>query len=72
MGRAFEVRKVAMAKTSAAKSKVYSKYGREIYMAAKSGTPAPTLLKERLKKLKAVLMKTILKYAMKGLAQEIV
>lgn len=41
MGRAFEVRKVAMAKTSAAKSKVYSKYGREIYMAAKSGTPDP-------------------------------
>ncbi len=41
MGRAFEVRKVAMAKTSAAKSKVYSKYGREIYMAAKAGTPDP-------------------------------
>ncbi|WP_035369973.1 YebC/PmpR family DNA-binding transcriptional regulator [Acholeplasma hippikon] len=41
MGRAFEVRKVAMAKTAAAKSKVYSKYGREIYMAAKSGTPDP-------------------------------
>lgn len=41
MGRAFEVRKVAMAKTAAAKSKVYAKYGREIYMAAKSGTPDP-------------------------------
>ncbi|HLT00076.1 MAG TPA: YebC/PmpR family DNA-binding transcriptional regulator [Acholeplasma sp.] len=41
MGRAFEVRKVAMAKTAAAKSKVYSKYGKEIYMAAKSGTPDP-------------------------------
>src|SRR5690606_29751883 len=41
MGRAFEVRKVAMAKTAAAKSKVYSKFGREIYMAAKSGTPDP-------------------------------
>lgn len=41
MGRAFEVRKVAMAKTSAAKSKVYAKYGKEIYMAAKSGSPDP-------------------------------
>jgi len=41
MGRAFEVRKASMAKTAAAKSKVYSKYGREIYMAAKSGTPDP-------------------------------
>lgn len=41
MGRAFEVRKVAMAKTAAAKSKVYAKFGREIYMAAKSGTPDP-------------------------------
>lgn len=41
MGRAFEVRKVAMAKTSAAKSKVYAKYGKEIYMAAKAGSPDP-------------------------------
>lgn len=41
MGRAFEVRKVAMAKTAAVKSKVYAKYGREIYMAAKAGTPDP-------------------------------
>ncbi|MBE0700657.1 MAG: YebC/PmpR family DNA-binding transcriptional regulator [Acholeplasmataceae bacterium] len=41
MGRAFEVRKVAMARTAAAKSKVYAKFGREIYMAAKSGTPDP-------------------------------
>jgi len=41
MGRAFEVRKASMAKTAAAKSKVYSKFGREIYMAAKSGTPDP-------------------------------
>jgi YebC/PmpR family DNA-binding regulatory protein len=37
MGRAFEVRKAAMLKTSAAKSKLYAKYGKEIYMAAKSG-----------------------------------
>ena len=41
MGRAFEVRKQSMAKTAAAKSRIYSKYGREIYMAAKSGTPDP-------------------------------
>src|SRR5690554_3479100 len=38
MGRAFEVRKQAMAKTQGKKSKVYSKYGKEIYMAAKQGT----------------------------------
>ena len=41
MGRAFEVRKVAMAKSAAVKSKLYAKYGREIYLAAKSGTPDP-------------------------------
>ncbi|PKK98799.1 MAG: YebC/PmpR family DNA-binding transcriptional regulator [Tenericutes bacterium HGW-Tenericutes-2] len=41
MGRAFEVRKVAMGKTAAAKSKVYAKYGKEIYMAAKAGSPDP-------------------------------
>lgn len=43
MGRAFEVRKVAMGKTAAVKSKLYAKYGKEIYMAAKSGTPDPEL-----------------------------
>lgn len=37
MGRAYQNRKVSMAKTAAAKTKVYSKYGREIYVAAKSG-----------------------------------
>lgn len=37
MGRAFEVRKAAMAKTSAMKSKLYSRYGKEIYLAAKAG-----------------------------------
>ena len=41
MGRAFEVRKVAMGKTAALKSKLYAKYGRELLMAAKSGTPEP-------------------------------
>lgn len=43
MGRAFEVRKQSMAKTAAAKSKVYAKYGREIYVAAKSGLPDPEI-----------------------------
>lgn len=42
MGRAFEVRKQAMAKTAAAKTRVYSKYGKEIYMAAK-GNPDPEI-----------------------------
>lgn len=41
MGRAFEVRKVAMAKTAGVKSKLYARFGREIYMAAKAGTPDP-------------------------------
>ena len=40
MGRAFEVRKQAMAKTAAAKTRVYSKYGKEIYMAAKGNPDA--------------------------------
>lgn len=42
MGRAFEVRKVAMAKTAAVKSKVYAKYGKEIFMAAKSNPDPAT------------------------------
>jgi YebC/PmpR family DNA-binding regulatory protein len=37
MGRAHEVRKVAMAKTAAKKTKLYSRYGKEIYLAAKAG-----------------------------------
>lgn len=37
MGRAFQNRKESMAKTAAAKTKVYSKYGREIYVVAKAG-----------------------------------
>ena len=42
MGRAFQNRKVSMAKTAAAKTKVYSRYGREVYMAAKSGGTDPS------------------------------
>lgn len=41
MGRAFEVRKSSMAKTANAKTKVNSKYGKEIYVAAKNGEPDP-------------------------------
>ena len=42
MGRAFEVRKQSMAKTAAKKSKIYARYGREIYIAAK-GMPDPEI-----------------------------
>lgn len=41
MGRAHEVRKAAMEKTAAKKSKLYAKFGKEIYMAAKIGGPDP-------------------------------
>ena len=41
MGRAFEVRKVSMAKTAAQKSKVYSKYGKQLYVMAKNSGADP-------------------------------
>ncbi len=56
MGRAFEVRKAAMARTNAVKTKVYSRFGKEIYMAAKSGVPDPEMnqgLKQMIAKAKA-------------------
>jgi YebC/PmpR family DNA-binding regulatory protein len=56
MGRAFEVRKAAMAKTSAAKTKIYSRFGKEIYIAAKAGVPDPEMnqaLKRIIEKAKA-------------------
>ncbi len=37
MGRKFEVRKQAMMKTGLQKSKLYSRYGKEIYICAKQG-----------------------------------
>ncbi len=37
MGRAYQNRKDSMAKTAGAKTKIYSKYGREIYVCAKAG-----------------------------------
>ncbi len=42
MGRAYQNRKESMARTAAAKTKVYSKYGREIYVVAKSGGADPS------------------------------
>ena len=41
MGRSFENRKHAMAKTAGQKSKLYSKYGKQLYVVAKSGVPDP-------------------------------
>lgn len=41
MGRAYQNRKESMAKTAEAKTKVYSKYAREIYVSAKSGGTDP-------------------------------
>ena len=43
MGRAHEVRAAAMAKTAAAKSKLYSRYGKELLIAAKAGVPDPEM-----------------------------
>ena len=43
MGRAHEVRAASMAKTAAIKSKLYSRYGKELYIAAKSGVPDPDM-----------------------------
>lgn len=42
MGRTFENRKAAMAKTASIKTKLYSKYGKEIYVCAKSGGTDPS------------------------------
>lgn len=56
MGRHFEVRAAAMAKTSAANAKLYSRHSKEIYMAAKAGEPNPEMnqaLKKTIEKAKA-------------------
>ena len=44
MGRAYQNRKLSIAKTSDAKAKVYSRYGREIYVSAKSGGVDPAYM----------------------------
>lgn len=41
MGRAFQNRKESMAKTANMKTKIYSKYGKEIYVVAKNGGSDP-------------------------------
>lgn len=41
MGRTYENRKASMAKTGAMKTKLYSKYGKEIYVCAKNGGHDP-------------------------------
>ncbi|MDZ4820763.1 MAG: YebC/PmpR family DNA-binding transcriptional regulator [Planctomycetota bacterium] len=43
MGRNFENRKNAIFKTAAHKSKLYSKYGKQIYVAAKNGVADPNV-----------------------------
>ena len=43
MGRAHEVRAASMAKTAAKKSKLYSRFGKELYIAAKNGVPDPDM-----------------------------
>ena len=56
MGRAHEVRAAAMAKTAAMKTKIYSRFGKEVYMAAKSGVPDPDMnltLKRKIAEAKA-------------------
>jgi YebC/PmpR family DNA-binding regulatory protein len=41
MGRAFEKRKSSIFKTAAQNSKLYSKYSKQLYVAAKNGVPDP-------------------------------
>lgn len=41
MGRSFENRKASIFKTAAQKSKLYAKYGKQLYVAAKNGLPDP-------------------------------
>lgn len=56
MGRAHEVRAASMAKTAAKKSKLYSRFGKELYIAAKSGVPDPDMnltLKRKIAEAKA-------------------
>lgn len=41
MGRIFEKRKHSIFKTAAQNSKLYSKYSKQLYAAAKNGVPDP-------------------------------
>ncbi len=42
MGRAYQNRKASMAKTAETKTRIYSKYARELYVAAKAGGTDPS------------------------------
>lgn len=56
MGRAFEVRKKAREKTNASKTKIYSRFGKELFIAAKAGVPDPEMnqgLKRMIERAKA-------------------
>ena len=56
MGRHFEVRAAAMQKTANQKAKVYSRYSKEILVAAKNGDPDPDMnqaLKKAIERAKA-------------------
>lgn len=56
MGRHFEVRAAAMQKTANAKAKIYSRYSKEILVAAKNGDPNPDMnqaLKKAIERAKA-------------------
>lgn len=56
MGRHFEVRAAAMQKTANQKAKVYSRYSKEILVAAKNGDPNPEMnqtLKKAIERAKA-------------------
>lgn len=56
MGRHFEVRAAAMQKTANQKAKVYSRYSKEILVAAKNGDPNPDMnqtLKKSIERAKA-------------------
>jgi YebC/PmpR family DNA-binding regulatory protein len=56
MGRAFEVRKKAREKTNASKTKIYSRFGKELFIAAKAGIPDPEMnqgLKRMIERAKA-------------------
>ncbi|MGL5408119.1 MAG: YebC/PmpR family DNA-binding transcriptional regulator, partial [Shewanella sp.] len=41
MGRAYQNRKESMAKTAGQKTRLYSRYGKEIYVVAKQGGVEP-------------------------------
>jgi len=43
MGRSFENRKMSIFKTAGQKTKLYSKYGKQLYVVAKNGVPDPSL-----------------------------